>query len=209
MKRYLSLPNHIVIAATRTPATAEPVAQLPHEASTKLLTRAFNLSSPESVKGAISSLSNDGISHLDVVIACGALNNVTLAPISTTPPEQVLEHFKVNALGTLNLFQATWPLLKQNDSQKKFVLLGSPIGSISEIEKRSVPMDAYGISKAAAHYIVRKAHVEQAADGLVAFAVDPGFLQSKSGNATAKKFGMEKASTPLDDSAAFVISTVS
>lgn len=70
-------------------------------------------------------------------------------------------------------------------------------------------MDACGISKAAAHYMVRKAHVEQAADGLVAFAIDPGFLQSQSGNVVAKKFGLEKAPTPLDDSAKFVLSTVS
>lgn len=55
----------------------------------------------------------------------------------------------------------------------KFVLLGSPLGSIGGIEKRNVPMGAYGASKCAAHYIVRKIHAEEAE--VVAFVVDPGY----------------------------------
>ena len=40
------------------------------------------------------------------------------------------------------------------------------------MEKRPVPMGAYGVSKTAAHYLVRKIHFEN--EGLIAFAVDPG-----------------------------------
>lgn len=40
------------------------------------------------------------------------------------------------------------------------------------MEKRPVPMSAYGVSKAAAHYLVRKIHFEN--EGLIAFALDPG-----------------------------------
>ena len=91
--------------------------------------------------------------------------------LASVDPSQVQEHISINAVGTLVLFQALLPLL-QKASQPKFVVLGSPMGSIGGIEKRPVPMGAYGISKAAAHYLVRKIHFEN--DDLIAFAIDPG-----------------------------------
>ena len=46
------------------------------------------------------------------------------------------------------------------------------MGSIGGMEKRPVPMNAYGASKAAAYYLVRKMYFEN--EGLIAFAIDPG-----------------------------------
>ena len=111
------------------------------------------------------------ITKIDTVIANAAVQNQIFAPVATVDIAQVQEHISINTIGTLVLFQSVLPLL-QKASQPKFVLLGSPLGSISGMEKRPVPAAAYGVSKAAAHYLVRKIHFEN--EGLIAFATDPG-----------------------------------
>ena len=105
------------------------------------------------------------------MIANAAVQNQIFTPLAHVDPLQVQEHLSVNAVGALVLFQAVLPLLHKAP-QPKFVMLGSPMGSIGGMEKRPVPMGAYGVSKAAAHYLVRKIHFEN--DRLIAFAIDPG-----------------------------------
>jgi norsolorinic acid ketoreductase len=73
--------------------------------------------------------------------------------------------------GPLRLFQATRTLLEKGKNPR-FVLIGTPIASISAMEKSPFPMFAYGASKAVAHYLTRKIHCES--PGLTAFVVDPG-----------------------------------
>jgi NAD(P)-dependent dehydrogenase (short-subunit alcohol dehydrogenase family) len=62
----------------------------------------------------------------------------------------------VNAVGTLVLFQATYPLLKASTPAPKFVTIGSRSGSISQGADLPLPVMPYGISKAAQLYITRK-----------------------------------------------------
>ena len=112
-----------------------------------------------------------GADHIDIVIANAAVQNHIYSPLAQVDIGQVEKHLAVNTIGPLKLFQAMLPLL-QKSSNPKFVLLGSPMGSISGMEARPMPMGAYGVSKAAAHHLVRKIHFEN--EGLIAFAVDPG-----------------------------------
>ena len=81
------------------------------------------------------------------------------------------KHVAVNAMGPLVLFQAVYPLMKKA-KQPKFVVVGSPMGSIGGMELRPFPCAAYGGSKAMVHYLVRKIHFEN--QGMVAFTIDPG-----------------------------------
>lgn len=108
---------------------------------------------------------------MDTVIVNAGAHSQVFAKVADVDPAQVQEHMSINAIGSLLLFQAVLPLLLKR-SQPKFVMLGSPMGSIGGMEKRPVPMSAYGVSKAAVHYMVRKIHFEN--EGLIAFAVDPG-----------------------------------
>ena len=116
-------------------------------------------------------MSHHQILKLDTVIANAAVQDQISTPLAQVDPLQVQEHLSVNVVGTLKVFQAVLPLL-QRAPQPKFVVLGSPMGSIGGMEKRPVPMGAYGVSKAAADYLVQKIHFEN--DGLIAFAIDPG-----------------------------------
>lgn len=114
-----------------------------------------------------------------------------------TPPAEVQEHFAVNVVGTLALFQATCPLLKAS-AAPKFVAISTFIGSIADMEQYPFPATALGISKAALNFLVRKIHFEN--DWLVAFPLHPGFVQTEMGNGAARVLGMEQAPMTLEES---------
>ncbi|KAG4413000.1 hypothetical protein IFR04_013859 [Cadophora malorum] len=65
------------------------------------------------------------------------------------------------------------PLLLLSPSPK-FLVITSSIGSITDMEKYPVPFFAYGISKAAANYLVRKVAFEN--PKVVAVAFNPGWV---------------------------------
>ena len=166
--------NTILIASVRDTEspTSKALANLPRGHGSHLIVVKIDFSVATDAKAAASALqSSHQISKLDTVIANAAVQNLIFDPLETVNPAQLQEHISGNAIGTLVLYQAMLPLLRKS-SQPKFVLLGSPMGSIGGMEKRPWPMNAYGVSKAAAHYLVRKIHFEN--EQLTAFSVDPG-----------------------------------
>lgn len=57
--------------------------------------------------------------------------------------------------------------------EAKFILISSSLGSIGAMES-AVPSLAYGFSKAAADYFVRKVHFEE--QDITTLAVHPGYV---------------------------------
>jgi norsolorinic acid ketoreductase len=87
------------------------------------------------------------------------------------------EHFNINVVAPLLLFQATQPLLlKSVNGPPKFVTISSGAGSISGVEALKVENTAYGSSKAALNFVTRRIHVEN--PGIVAFPLNPGWLRT-------------------------------
>jgi NAD(P)-dependent dehydrogenase (short-subunit alcohol dehydrogenase family) len=97
------------------------------------------------------------------------------------PPKAMLEHFdvkvprslcapiahnwlKVNVNGSLVLFQTVYPLLKASTPSPKFMAISSIAGSITIAPGFPFKSIAYGASKAALNFVVRKLHSEN--DGL-------------------------------------------
>ncbi|KAL8883743.1 MAG: hypothetical protein Q9215_008045 [Flavoplaca cf. flavocitrina] len=100
------------------------------------------------------------ISKLDIVISNSGIAK-HIGPALETPVKELQDHFKVNTVSHLLLFQATWPLLTAAPAPgPKFIVISSSVGSISGMEREPVPMLAYGCSKAATNYLVRKLHFE-------------------------------------------------
>jgi norsolorinic acid ketoreductase len=114
-----------------------------------------------------------GLSHLDVVVANAAIA-ANYGPASTMQLEHLQAHMMTNTYSVLLLFQATRPLLQQAaPGQAKFVFIGAPISTITEMEGCArAPLAAYGVTKLAANYLVRKFHFEN--KWLVSFVIDPG-----------------------------------
>ncbi|KAL1730106.1 hypothetical protein EV714DRAFT_250751 [Schizophyllum commune] len=107
---------------------------------------------------------------LDVVIANAGIGDFFASTLEMKP-EEMTRHFDVNVNGTLVLFQATYPLLKESPV-RKFVPIGSLVGSVSIGSQFPARMLAYGASKAALHYLTRKIYQEH--PELTVFAVNPG-----------------------------------
>lgn len=205
---YVSRPNTTVIAGVRDPSAflLKALTAVHRDPSSTLIIVKIDNNSATDAKAAAEFLQSEhNISKLDTVIANAAVQNNVFDKLADVDPAHVQEHISVNAIGSLVLFQAVLPLL-QKASQPKFVLLGSPMGSIGGMENRPFSMSAYGVSKAAAHYLVRKIHFEN--EGLIAFAIDPGFLKTELGNKVARMFGMDEAPMPVKKSLEFLVATI-
>jgi norsolorinic acid ketoreductase len=90
-------------------------------------------------------------------------------------------HFEINTIGPVRMFQASLPLLKKAQDPK-FIVISSVIGTIGGLDQIPFPNAAYGASKAASNYLTRKIHFEN--KDIVAFAIHPGYV-SYVGDSTA------------------------
>jgi norsolorinic acid ketoreductase len=170
---YLPRPNTTVIAAVRDPnhATSKSLWTLSKGASSTLIIVKIDSASKSSVAAAMEQLQSvHNVRALDVVIASAGISKC-YPPVAEVTFEDVQEHFSINTIGPLLLFQAALPLM-QSSKQPKFIAISSAAGSIDGMGVGSVPNAAYGPSKAALNYLTRKMHFEH--KNLIAFPVDPG-----------------------------------
>lgn len=111
-----------------------------------------------------------GIDKIDVVIANAGISKY-YGSAEITPISEVREHFEVNTIGVILLFQATAPLLKRS-SAPVFVGISTGVASIGDMGTLPLPSAAYGISKVALNYFVQKVHYEN--PDITAFVLSPG-----------------------------------
>jgi NAD(P)-dependent dehydrogenase (short-subunit alcohol dehydrogenase family) len=83
-----------------------------------------------------------------------------------SPKPAIAHQSQVNVNGTLVLFQATYPLLKASTSTPKFIAVSSVAGSITIGPTMPMKAVAYGASKAALNFVVRKLHQENEGLGM-------------------------------------------
>lgn len=166
IKAYISQPNHTVIAAVRDPShkTTIALSSLPAASNSKLLVVAYDASREGSASSAVADLQARGVSHLDIVIANAGIAK-WWGPVLEAPRSEMLSHFTVNTLGALELYQATRPLLAKGktegiDGLPKFAYISTTLGSIGATEDYPFPAVAYGTSKAAMNYVVKRAHLD-------------------------------------------------
>ncbi|TVY30210.1 Norsolorinic acid ketoreductase [Lachnellula hyalina] len=146
------------------------------------------------------------ITHLHTIIA-SAGHGTSFHALVSTSPSSLLQHFQINTLGPIRLFQALYPLLEGVES--KFVLVSSSLGSIAAMDTQAgtEPTLAYGASKAAANYFCRKVHFE--CGGITALAVHPGWVKTGNGQAFADAVGVKEPPMSLNDSVKGVLKQVS
>lgn len=199
LEALIQRPNTLVVAGVRnlSDPTVKSLESVKTGSGSKVITVVINSNDDSSAQKAIDVLKTQhGITKLDTVIANAGISNY-YGPATTTPVSEVREHFEVNAVGTIVLFQAAWPLLKLS-SNPLFVALSTGIASIGDMEGLPLPSTAYGMSKVAINYMVRKTHFEN--PELTAFVISPGWVQTEMGNMGATAAGMEKAPVTLEES---------
>ncbi|KAH8684204.1 hypothetical protein BGZ60DRAFT_366304 [Tricladium varicosporioides] len=199
LEALIQRPDTTIVAGVRNPddTSSKSLTSLPAATGSRVVVVAIESTDPSSAKKAVENISEKhGINKLDIVIASAGISKY-YGLASVTPIEEVKEHFEVNTIGALILFQATLPLLTSS-SGPIFVALSTGIGSIGEMGNLPLPATAYGISKVALNYLVRKIHFEN--PEITAFVISPGWVQTDMGNQGAKSSGMEEAPVTLEDS---------
>ncbi|KAH6691460.1 hypothetical protein F5X68DRAFT_201959 [Plectosphaerella plurivora] len=181
---FLSQPGTTVIAAVRDPAheTVKALSSLPTAEGSKLITVKLDSGVFADAAAAVATLKSEhGISALDIVIANAGIGK-NGSTVRNTSAANMTEHFNVNTIGPIVLFQATADLLQASKSgNPKFVALSTFIGSIGGIDTliglgfphTSSP---YGGSKAALNWFVRRLTFEE--PWLTSFVFHPGLVET-------------------------------
>ncbi|KAI1459600.1 putative aflatoxin biosynthesis ketoreductase nor-1 [Annulohypoxylon moriforme] len=198
VEAYLSRPNQTVIGAVRNPESTTLKNIKPAEGSRLLIVKIEATSETDPVE-AIKQVNDAGINALDIVIVVAAINpSSAFAEVKDMDIKAMRNIFDVNTISFVSLFKAVHPLLKASASSPKLLALSSNGGQIVEMESTIVAkVGIYGASKAALNYLVRRAHFEN--PWLTAWVMNPGFVQTATGNAHAKLWGMEKAPYSMQD----------
>ncbi|KAG7421212.1 Norsolorinic acid ketoreductase [Fusarium oxysporum f. sp. rapae] len=174
---YIARTDHVVVAAVRDPI-AESSKELLHVSkgtNSRCILVEIDSASETDALGAMKTLKRDhGVTKLDLVIANAGISKY-FGTAEMTPVAEMMDHFKINSVAPLLLFQATWPLLHAAKAPK-FVTISSGAGSLGFMENLKVENTAYGSSKAALNFITRRIHFEN--PDLVAFSINPGWLQT-------------------------------
>jgi norsolorinic acid ketoreductase len=95
----------------------------------------------------------------------------------------MLEHYKINTIGPLLLFQATLPLLNAA-TKPKFVIMSSGAASIPIMDQLPFDTTPYCCSKVAANDLAKKIQCEH--PNLIAFPLNSGWLETDMGLEVAK-----------------------
>jgi norsolorinic acid ketoreductase len=198
LSTYIARPNTTVIAAVRDVAkSTKDLSSVVVGKDSKLIIVKIDSTIDIDPAAAVKELeTKHSITKVDVLISNAGLMGL-IAPTLQTPAQVVRDQFEVNTIGPLNLIQAFFPLLERSNAPK-FLVLTSSIGSIGEMESLPVPFFGYGLSKAAANYLVRKLHFEN--PKLTSMAFNPGWVQTEMGNGAATGVGMEQAPVTIEDS---------
>ncbi|KII87105.1 hypothetical protein PLICRDRAFT_244863 [Plicaturopsis crispa FD-325 SS-3] len=170
--------NVVVFAGTRNPSAATDLQALVKKYPGKVyIVKLTSADVPEN-QAAVAYI-KEVAGRLDVVIANAGINT-HVGPALDAPAQVLRDHFEVNVIGTLILFQAAYPLLKASTSAPKFIPISTIGGSLALATQMPPPLVAYGASKAAGNYLVRRLHLEN--DGLrpliVTFPIHPGLVDT-------------------------------
>ncbi|EIN06161.1 NAD(P)-binding protein [Punctularia strigosozonata HHB-11173 SS5] len=169
-------PDTVVFAGARNPSAAKDLHALADKYPGKLHVVKLVSGDRQGNDAAVEEIKRLA-GRLDVVVAnAGVLSSVNR--VLDESPEAVREHMEVNLIGTLVLFQATYPLLVANTKSPKFIPVSSYGGSITLAPPLGLKLFAYSASKAALNWMARKLHYEHESDGLVVFPLNPGAVDT-------------------------------
>ncbi|WRT64231.1 uncharacterized protein IL334_001160 [Kwoniella shivajii] len=145
-----------------------------------------------SPKKAMEELKSQGIDKLDIVIANAAIGDC-FGALSEVDLSSFEEHWRINVLAPLALYQACVPLMPEGC---KFVWMSSGASIIDRVPDKT---DAgYGITKCCMNYLARYAHFEQ--PKIISFSLSPGWVQTDMGDRAAILSGMDKAPITVEES---------
>jgi norsolorinic acid ketoreductase len=176
---YASRPNTLAIAAIRDgpdSGAAKALTSLPVGPGSKIVVAKYDASSRTAATELVKFIkATHHVSSLDVVIAnAGILKH--FGPAKEASAETIAEHFEINTLAPILLYQATQELLNASSQTPKFFFISSSIGSNGLQDHYPLPVLAYGLSKTALNWAASRIHREE--DRIVVVPMQPGWVQT-------------------------------
>ncbi|WYZ45782.1 hypothetical protein EsH8_IX_000007 [Colletotrichum jinshuiense] len=191
----LQRPDTTVIAGVRDPVnpSSKALADLPKGEGSKLILVKIDLSVESDPASAIATLQKEhNINSLDIVIANAGISHSSTT-VSKVDSKAALEHFAINSIAPLVLFDAAALLLKASASKNPiFVGISSLMGSNGAAEAVAqvpISISPYGSSKAALNWFVRRLHFEE--PWVTAFVFHPGLVETDMAVELAAKTGAD------------------
>lgn len=167
----------VVFAACRKPEDAKDLQMLTSQYGDQLHIIQLDVSDEASIAASVDAVQQHTDS-LDILINNAAINprekSGRFGKLDMDTVSQVLH---VNCTGPMIVAQTYYPLLKQGDTPR-IVMLSSGMGSISGTSGGSY---AYRMSKAAINMAARNLSIDLRSDGIIAIAMDPGWVQTDMG----------------------------
>lgn len=178
-EQLLQRPGLNIIAAVRNPAKAmAALSELPKGDGTTLITLKIDSNIDTDAADAVSRLQREySITSIDVVIANAGISHSNGRVFENTP-EALRDHFNINAIAPVVLFQAVSPLLKASKTGNPiFLPISTAISSIGLQPSLSAFPQAfspYGGSKTALNWLMTRIHLEE--PWLTTWAAHPGLV---------------------------------
>jgi norsolorinic acid ketoreductase len=172
---YLAQPDTTVLGAVRDASSlnATELDELPKGEGSRLIVVSLSANNPMDATEAMLEIQMQHlIGHIDIAVANAGICD-HYGPVEEMTDSDVLSHFEVNALGPLRLFRAISPLLRKA-SVPKFAYISTALASIHMIEQVPSLTTAYGMSKVAGNYLVKKIDAEN--KEFIALLIDPGYV---------------------------------
>ncbi|CAG7966156.1 unnamed protein product [Penicillium salamii] len=205
-QKFAAKPNYVVVAAVRDPAhdSAQQLPQLPTGEGSRIIVVKYDASVEQSAFDAVKQATDQGVDHFDYVLANAGIAKVY--PLAKDAKRaDILEHFQVNVLSVLSLYQATRDLLQKSIlSPPAFSIMGSGTGSLGN--QPDIPNAVYGASKSSLLWYGVRINKED--EWLNTFIIDPGWVQTDMGNATAAAWGYGTAPTTVEESTSGIVDVI-
>ncbi|CAO3592594.1 unnamed protein product [Absidia cylindrospora] len=179
--KQLSSKGHTVIATARNPQGSEKLAALIDDK--QVFGIPLDTTDLSSVKAAFEKIKTIAPQGVDVLINNSGIAGDSKQDVLNATPENYLDVFNTNVVGTSNVTQAALPALRQKNT-RKIVNISSIIASI-ELNVHGANMPQYGASKAAENYITKALATALKEENFIVVAVHPGWVQTDMGGEKA------------------------
>ncbi|KAJ7644526.1 hypothetical protein FB45DRAFT_1116033 [Roridomyces roridus] len=197
-----SRPNTVVFAGARDPAAQslkDISAKHPNVHGVKL-----TLGDKADNEAAVAEIQRIA-GQLDVIIANAVGISNYYGPLVETPISEFRDHWEINTLGNVILFQTAHRLLLASPSKApRFAIISSGAASMGTYFPLRVA--AYGSSKAAINFLVKV--MDQEHPSLISLAIHPGWVRTDMGNQSALAHGMAEAPETVEYSVDGILARV-